>query len=147
VSTPWEDVVAALGRFTSTVLTATGPDGYPVSVRCRPVPAEGGVLRPFLPGWFVAETGPGPASLMAHSHNDELWDLKGFVAKGTLEKAGDELVFRPTTYVLTAGGLRGSVRLLLGSRRAAQRYLDRRDLPRPVIPWDTINQAKHAAPR
>ena len=91
---------------------------------------------------------PGPASLMSHSHNEQLWNLQGFLVRGTLETDGGELVFRPARFVVTAGGGLGDlVRLLRGTRRAASDYLRWRNMHRPRVPWDKIEAAKQSARR
>jgi hypothetical protein len=140
------DLGQALGEFSSVVVTGTDPDGYPASFRCRPEKDPAGVLRLDVPAW--AGLAPGPASVMAHSHNEQLWDLRGFVAKGTLEASGEGLVFRPLTFTRTAGGPPlDTLRFIRACRRTAARYLARRGLARPAVPWDTIKAAKKTLPR
>ena len=147
VSSVWDDTVKAIGRFPSAVLTGTDPDGYPVSVRCQPVPADG-VLRVQRPAWLTVS--PGPASLMSHSHDEQVWKLRGFLARGVLETEGGEgggLAFRPLRFTWTAGGgLRSTIKLFRGTRRAAAGYLQRRDMARPKVPWEIIKAAKERTP-
>lgn len=140
--TAFEQSVAALRDFTDAVLTATDSSGYPVSLRCRPSPSPAeGALRVSAPGWFDGV--PGPASLMCHSHDDELWKLQGFFVRGELDRDGDELVFRPAVFRRSMGGspLDG-LRLARQTRQAANRYLKHRGLERPQVPWQHIEAAK-----
>jgi len=135
----------ALGQFPSAVVTGTDPDGYPVSFRCRPVKDPSGVLRIEVPAW----TGlvPGPASLMAHIHDEQVWNQRSFVSKGTIEVTGDGLVFRPATFAWTMGGSAlDTLRQLRKFRRTAVRYIERRGMAWPAVPWDAIKAAKKATP-
>jgi hypothetical protein len=145
--TPFEQTVRALRRFQSFVLTGVDPAGYPISLRCQPqVDSDTMVLRVTAPAWF--DVRPGPASLMSHSHDEQLWNLQGFLARGTLERTGDTLAFRPTSFAVNAGGGPLDVlRLMRDTRRAAAAYLRRRNLARPRIPWDKVEAAKKLANR
>jgi hypothetical protein len=142
-SATWDAVLAALGEFEMLVLTGRDAAGFPVSLRCRPEPDHATrILRVRPPAWFDAQAGP--ASLMGHSHDAQLWNLRSFLARGTLQPGVDGLVFRPVSWTGTPRGVRGTLRTLLGTRRAAAGYLRRRGLPRPTVPWDTIKAAKRA---
>ena len=79
-----------------------------------------------------------------HSHTDQLWDLRSYLVRGQLKPEGERWVFSPETYTPGAGvtGLGGYVTFLRTSRRNADRYLKKRNLPRPAIPWDQINEVK-----
>lgn len=141
----WAEIEKNLAAFESGVLNATDRQGYPYSVRCRPrQDRSAGVLRLDLP--LGGDIQPGPASLLFHSHNEELWDLKVFLLRGTVEVAGGGRVFRPERPV-TGTGLRAAVRVLIGARKATTAYLKRRGLPRPRIPWDEIEAVKEPTPR
>jgi hypothetical protein len=83
-----------------------------------------------------AEVRPGPASLLAHSHEERLWDLRSMVLLGDLRRANGAWTFEPTRSI--GGGEQHLAALLRGRvtlRRTAPRYLARRDLPRPRIAW------------
>ncbi len=133
----WAEIRRRLRGFSSPVLTGVDGGGYPFSIRCAPELDETQqVLRVSLPGWTGIR--PGPASLLCHSHNQLLWDLRSFLVRGTLEPIGGETwLFRPSRFVpgVGIGGLAGVVRFALAKRRAARRYLERRGLPRPRIDW------------
>ena len=64
--------------------------------------------------------------------------------RGTLAREGSEWTFEPLRYVPGAGveGLRGMVNFVSGSRRNTKRYLNKRGLSRPRIPWKAINEIK-----
>lgn len=135
----WTELVHLLGRFDSAVLTALDPTGHPIATRCRPRADHARrVLRcgPAV-GLQIAD---GPGSLLCHSHDDELWSLRSFLVRGTLQAEGEDLVLTP--HVLVPGtGLRGPLadaRGFLAARRRAGRYLARRALARPRIPWSTL---------
>jgi hypothetical protein len=106
------------------------------------------VLRVQLPAWLAVS--PGPASLRSHSHDEQVWKLRGFLAHGVLETTGGErggLAFRTLRFTWTAGGgLRSTIKLFRGTRRAAAGYLQRRDMARPKVPWEMIKAAKERTP-
>jgi hypothetical protein len=90
----WHEVVRRLPRFSGAVLTGLDSDGDPVSVRCRPtLDQQAQVLRVLVPDGLGMV--PGPAGLLCHQHDDQLWGLKSFVLRGTLERTGHGWVFRP----------------------------------------------------
>lgn len=135
------DAIARHGG--AAVLTAVDPSGYPVSTVCRPVPSpDGSHLVVVAPDWF--EFVDGPASLSAHSHDDKLWNMREFLAKGSVRR-GSTAEFTPISFtVLVTGKI--SLRFLRDTRRAAATHLRRRGLARPTIPWDVIEAAKAATP-
>jgi hypothetical protein len=144
----WAELTALLAEFDSAVLTARDDAGYPSSLRCQPRPDRAAqILR--------LELGPastlraGPASLLCHRHDAQLWNQKVFLARGRLEQDQQGWLFRPTGLVPGAGigGLVGLVRFIIGSRRAASRYLARRGLARPAIPWSEIQAVKQQVER
>src|SRR5258707_682183 len=133
----WAEIRRHLRGFSSRVLTGVDADGYPLSIRCQPEidEAQQG-LRVSLPAW--TRIGPGPASLLCHCHNQLLWNIRSFMVRGTLERAGgDAWLFRPTRFVpgIGVGGLAAMVRFAFAKRRAAGGYLQRRGLSRPRIDW------------
>ena len=144
----WAEIVRELPGFDSTVLSGLDEDGYPISVRCRPEPDPASrTLRVQIgPG---AGLQAGPASLLCHRHDELLWNQRAFLARGTLAEESGGWVFRPTAFVPGAGigGLRGLVRFVIASRRATNRYLAARDLPRPRIPWRDIIAIKEQVAR
>ncbi|HKH12949.1 MAG TPA: hypothetical protein VKA73_17540 [Rubrobacter sp.] len=136
----WPEIEKNLAAFETGVLNATDAGGHPYSVRCRPrQDPSAGVLRLDLGG--EEEIRPGDASLLFHSHDEELWNQKVFLLLGKLEGAGDGLIFRPERPV-GGMGLRSAARMLIGARRTAAAYLKKRGLQRPRIPWNEIEAVK-----
>jgi hypothetical protein len=141
----WPEIVARLPRFGSAVLTGLDANGDPVSVRCQPtLDHRALVLRVAVPD----ELGmvPGPAGLLCHHHNEQLWGLESFLLRGTLEQAGQGWAFRPRQLVpgMETAPLT-NLRLLRACRRTAKRYLAARGLRRPTIPWAHYAQIKRQA--
>lgn len=139
----WDELVRLLPSFESAVLTGLDAEGYPYSVRCKPwTDSSERVLKVRLPAYASVQVGP--ASLLCHSHDENLWNLRSFLVRGTLVREGSEWTFEPQRYVPGAGveGLIGMVNFVTGSRRNTNRYLKKRGLSRPRIPWKAINEIK-----
>lgn len=139
----WNEIVRTIAKYESAVLTFVDSNGFPLSVRCVPeIDGSRQVIRVTLPPDITAQ--PGPASLMSHYHNDQLWNLRGYNVVGELER-GEEgsnrwgLWPRKIISGMDSNPL-GSLRLIRNARRAAQRYLDKRNLPRPTIDWAGIKR-------
>jgi hypothetical protein len=142
----WAEITRHLYQFESAVLSGLDEEGYPFSVRCRPYPdatgAEG--LKVWLPPGTPIRSGP--ASLLCHSHDENLWNLESFLVRGVLVKDAGGWRFEPGRFIpgIGIGGLPAMIRFFLSSRRKASRYLKVRNLARPSIPWDEINAARKA---
>lgn len=139
----WDDILKHLPDFENAVLTGLGEEGYPFSVRCRPRPdEEARVLRVQLPEYVSFR--PSRASLLCHEHDENLWNLKSFLVRGDLRRDGLEWSFYPKKFVpgVAVGGLMGMARFIADSRRTTNRYLKKRGLSRPVVPWKEINAIK-----
>jgi hypothetical protein len=143
----WDDIMKHLPDFESAVLTGVDAEGYPFSVRCWPYPdaAAAEVLRVQLAADTLIQ--PGPASLLCHKHDENLWNLKSFLVRGALSRDERGWKFEPLRFIPGAGigGLPAMARFFIGSRRNAARYLKKRGLARPRIPWDEINAVKKQA--
>ncbi len=141
----WAELEKNLAAFETAVLNSTDPDGYPYSVRCRPrQDPSAGVLRFDLAGGEAVR--PGPASLLCHTHDEELWNQKVFLLTGRLEGVGRERVFRPERPI-GGIGFRAAARMLVGARKTTKAYLKKRGLARPRIPWDEVEAVKERPPR
>jgi hypothetical protein len=142
----WAEITGHLYEFESAVLSGLDEAGYPFSVRCRPYPDASGTeaLKIWLPPGTPVR--PGPASLLCHSHDENLWNLKSFLVRGALVKDAGGWSFEPCRFIpgMGIGGLPAMIRFFISSRRKASRYLKERNLARPSIPWDEINAAKKA---
>jgi hypothetical protein len=142
----WDDIKKHLPDFESAVLTGVDSESYPFSVRCRPDADDAAkVLRVQLPADTPIQ--PGPASLLCHRHDENLWKLKSFLVRGALSRDEKGWKFEPLRFIPGAGigGLPATVRFFTGSRRNAARYLKKRGLARPRIPWGEINAVKKQA--
>jgi hypothetical protein len=88
----------------------------------------------------------GPAGLLCHHHDEQLWSLRSFLLKGTLEQTGHDWVLRPRQLVAGMDTTPlSNLRLLRNGRRTTRRYLAVRGLPRPTIPWAHYQQLKDQA--
>ena len=135
-----------LSRYPSAVLSGLDATGYPCSIRCKPAVDDAGRgLRIAMPRGIALE--PGPASILCHSHNLFLWNLRSFLVRGVLEVSDGSYLFRPVRFVpgIGVGGLLGMIRYVWSKRRAANRYLQERGLPRPRIPWAQLRKFQQDA--
>lgn len=139
----WDEVTKGLAQFPDAVLTGVDADGYPLSIRCQPqVDTPNQVLR--VPMASDIDLQPGPASLLCHSHDENLWKLKAFLIRGQIEPVDGSWVFHPQK-VIPGGGMGGplgDLRTIVEARRTAKRYLTKRGLARPAIPWDKIKATR-----
>ncbi len=143
-----QEIARYLPEFPSAVLSGLDAEGYPYSVRCRPAPGSSTVVpRLVLPTETAIE--PGPASLLCHSHDERLWNLRSFLVRGRLEQVGNGRTFVSERFVPGGGigGPLGTAKAFVGMRRTATRYLHKRGLSRPPIPWDEIEALKGKAQR
>lgn len=142
----WHEIVSNLPKFSSAVLTGTDADGYPFSIRCKPeVDQARQVVRIELSDEVPIQ--PGPTSLLCHSHDELLWDLKAFLVRGRLEQDENGWILWPEKYI-PGGGIEGPVanmRSLFKTRAAANRYLEKRGLSRPSVPWEDIKALRKEA--
>jgi len=138
----WRAITRELRHYDSAVIAARDRDGYPVSVRCVPIPDERtATFAVALPEGLGVESGP--AWLLCHFHDERFWSLRSFGARGSLERTGGSWRFRPARFVPGMGGVAASIRLFVGGRRRARGYLATRGLEPPAIPWDRIIAIKH----
>lgn len=144
----WDEIEKYLPMFESAVLNVADAEGYPYSVRRHPEPDRAaGVLR--LEHTRDYGLRPGPASLLCHSHDENTWNQKIFVLRGSLEQDEDGWAFRPERFVpsIGTGSSLDAVRALMGMRRSTRSYLERRGMTRPRIPWAEIDAVKERAAR
>jgi hypothetical protein len=142
--TIWAAVARELRRYDSAVVVVRDDRGYPVSVRCAPVPDERtATFTVSIPGGLGIALGP--AWLLCHFHDERFWSLRSFGARGLLERAEEDWRFRPTAFVTGVGGIAAAVRMYVGARGRARRYLAARGLKPPEIRWDQLNAIKKQA--
>lgn len=145
---PWRQAISTetAGRvvdFATAVVTFIDEGGYPFSLRCRVEPeGEEGLIRLQLPPAIPVV--PGPAGLLCHSHDEEMWNQQSFTARGAIHREGDAWVFSPESHTegLGQGGLPRMIELMLTGRRRADLYLKARGLPRPEVPWKDLQAIK-----
>lgn len=139
----WDEVTKGLAQFPDAVLTGVDADEYPLSIRCQPqVDTPNQVLR--VPMASGIDLQSGPASLLCHSHDENLWKLKAFLIRGQIEPVDGSWVFHPQKFIPGGGmgGPLGDLRAIVEARRTAKRYLTKRGLARPAIPWDKIKATR-----
>ena len=140
----WDEMRKGLAQFPDAVLTVVGADGYPLNIRCQPqVDEDDRVLR--VQTARGVDLRPGPASLLCHSHDENLWKLRSFLIRGQIEPADDSWVFHPEKFIPGGGmgGPLGALRAIVEARRTAKRYLTIRHLARLAIPWDKIKATRY----
>jgi hypothetical protein len=133
---PLRKIVEELQKHSSAVLAAFDAEGRPILARTTAT-EQGGVLR--LAGLGATSLREGRASLLAHSHDERLGGLSSFAASGELVRDIAGWYFSPKRFIPGQnGGFRASLRFLRTLRRTAAAYLTKRDLPRPVVPWNEL---------
>src|SRR5918995_1771681 len=76
-----------------------------------------------------------------------LYQFESALVRGVLKNDDGGWSFEPVRFIpgMGIGGLPGMIRFFTRSRRNARRYLEKRGLARPRIPWNEINAAKKKA--
>ena len=124
----------ALAKFPDIVLNATDARGYPFSVR-QPggTYADDGTMPLAIPASF--EPVAGPASLLGHFHDDNLWSMKMAMVKGRIEARDGGWVFVTVGYEPP-----NDFKRMLGAKKRAQAYLEKRGLAWPQVNWGSIDR-------
>nr|WP_246315689.1 FAD-binding protein [Kineococcus aurantiacus] len=136
--------VLARERHRTAVLSWAAADGSPRSARVGlldgPGSGEGFLLDVPEREAVVA----GPATLLAHSHDEQLWNQRVTGAWGAVQPTADGWRFTPRR--LAPKFPTSPLGVLAFARRArgtADRYLQRRGLAHPAVDWDAY-EALHA---
>jgi hypothetical protein len=136
----WDDIVKYLGEFPNAVLNVVDDTGYPFSVRCTPEPDSANqVLRIKLPTYSNIQFGP--ASLLCHGHDELMWNLKSFMITGSLERDNESWKLVPRRFIPGIGignFFLGLIKMIRDGRKTTKRYLDKRGITRPKIPWKEL---------
>ncbi len=121
------------------MLSGRAGRGRPVAVRGTPRVDDGRVIWPDPPGTGLVA---GPASVLCHGHDDELWNLRSFQARGRIDRDRDGWVFRAERIVDGTGtaGPFGDLTAFVAARRRAGRWPARRGHARPPIPWAQLTR-------
>nr|BFD87948.1 hypothetical protein StreXyl84_73490 [Streptomyces sp. Xyl84] len=137
---------AQLAAYASAVLAARDDSGAPVLARVRPRATDTGyALR--VPADCAAV--PGPASLLVHRHDHLMNHMHNALVRGQLKESDDGLLLVPDKVVEPMGSGRASdaLGLLRRTKRATDRYLERRGLSRPKVRWDEFRRLADTARR
>ncbi len=131
----WAEISKKVPTFDTLVLTWLDPDGFPFSIRCRPrLDQAGQRILIDVPAGLPIQ--PGPAGLLGHSHNEQMWELKYFLVRGRLEEVeGAWALYPAKLFSGDAAGPLDMFKKLRQARKTSKRYLEKRGLPRPKIPW------------
>lgn len=133
-----------LASFPTVVLTERDVSGHPfsvrVSARVASTPETGVVLVLGCTGSDALAAGPG--SVLCHRHDAQLRSLRSFVLAGDFRRHKDEWVFVPKRLIpgAGAGGPVKNLQFMLAGRHRAGRYLTRRGMSRPAVPWVRLRE-------
>ena len=142
----WQRAAESLNRFGEVVVTALCQEHYPVSIRQRPARYDPrtGEMPVHVPSSLAAK--PGPASVLAHHHNEHLADLRMMQIKGRLEKRDDQWVFVSTAFTPPRRRkFAARWQMAKAMRRSSRRYLTSRGLARPQVNWAAIKNLQQQA--
>lgn len=138
------DVLAA---YPTAVLSTRDSSGAPLLVRTTVTGGPDG-YRVAVPDGVPAAAGP--AGLLVHRHDQQMWGMHNANVRGTLEHRDGGWLLRPDQLVEPASRHRArlgdSLRTVRSCRAATARYLRRRDLPRPRIPWAAYRAIRSTVP-
>ena len=143
----WSEAAKRLADYYEVVVTALDAAGYPVSIRQaapRYGPATGEFAIQWPSGLAVTE---GPATLLCHSHDEKLWNIRQLQIKGRLECRAGQWVFVSTDFRPPPASQLGIfMRLARDMHKSGKRYLDRRGLEKPTVNWEALNALRHRDP-
>ena len=141
------EAAAVLSGYDSAVLAARDAGGHPWLLRVRPDLDPGtGVLGLDVPDDEPVQ--PGPASLLVHRHDEQLWNMSSGVVAGDLVRRDEGWGLVPTRVV--PGASTDPLRMVQGvrgCRRSARQYLERRRLAPPPVDWAAFDALKAEAKR
>ena len=137
-------LVSEIATYPSAVLNGRDGAGYPYSVRCHPQPDA--ATRTLLLPDAAAPLTEGPAGLLCHEHDDHLWRQRSVLIRGRIAREGAGWRFTPEKVIpgLSQSPL-GLGSFFIHARGVAAKYLAKRNLPRPVVPWADIIRIKRQA--
>ncbi|MFJ9561297.1 pyridoxamine 5'-phosphate oxidase family protein [Streptomyces fuscichromogenes] len=137
---------ARLAGFPTAVLAARDASGAPVLARTRPVPTGEGFAVD-VPADCPAAAGP--AALLVHRHDDRLNHMHNALVRGELRASGSGLLLVPAKVVepMGSGRVSDAMSVLRTTKRATDRYLHRRGLPRPRVRWTEFRALAREARR
>jgi Pyridoxamine 5'-phosphate oxidase len=137
---------AVLSDYPTLVLGTRDCDGTPRLQRVRIAGRIGHDLVVDLPDGYIR---PGPASLLGHAHDENLWHLSSAVLLGEIVSSRGRWLFRPTRAVVggaRSGGPLAQLRALHAMRRTAAGYLARHGMSRPAVAWAEFEAIRRSVP-
>lgn len=143
----WSDAAERLADYDEAIVTALDPLGYPVSIR-QPAPHYDPATGEFTVEWptGLAVTA-GPATVLCHSHNEKLWNIKQLQIKGRLDRRAGQWVFVTTDFRRSPTSQLGIfLRLARDMRKSGKSYLGRRGLEKPTVNWKALKALRHRSP-
>ena len=142
----WQLASEWLSRFPEVVVTAFGIEGHPVSVRQHSprYDAQTGEMPVLLPTSVAPVAGP--ANVLAHYHDENLWDLQIVRVKGRLERRDEGWIFISTAFTPPSpAGFKSRWQMAKAMRRSSSRYLAARGLDRPKVNWTVLKSMQRQA--
>jgi hypothetical protein len=124
-----------VAKFAEGVINAVDGDGYPLSVRQTSLAydAATGTMKLTMPESLGAVAGP--ASLLCHFHDDDMWKLRAILLKGQIERRDGAWVF------VTASFEPPSMRKMMKNIGVSWKaYLEKRGLPVPKVDYAVIDE-------
>ncbi|WKU04668.1 pyridoxamine 5'-phosphate oxidase family protein [Micromonospora sp. HUAS LYJ1] len=125
-----------LATYPSVVLATLDAGGAPLLVRTTATAGVDGYRVVVPDGLAPVE---GPASLLVHQHDAQLWNLHNANVRGELVRDAGAWTLRPRRLIEPAARHQprrtDSLRTVRSTRAATRRYLRRRGWKRPTIPW------------
>ena len=125
-------------KFSEGVVTALDSAGYPVSVRQTSLPydAATGTMPLTMPE--ALDVVEGPASLLCHFHDEQLWNMSAIQLRGRIEKRDGKWLFVTTAFIPPS-----MLQLVKNVRAATRKYLADRGLvgdAAPVVNYAAIER-------
>ncbi|MFF5081514.1 pyridoxamine 5'-phosphate oxidase family protein [Actinoplanes sp. NPDC000266] len=138
-----------LAAYPTAVLAARDDTGAPLLIRTNVVSTPSG-YSVAVPADLPVTAGP--ASLLVHRHDDKLDKLHSASVVGTLAPSTDgSWLLTPTRLIEPGtrhkGKVSDQIKLIRGLRAATDRYLTRRGLTRPSVPWAAYRKIRAALPK
>ncbi|GBG37446.1 hypothetical protein [Mycobacterium montefiorense] len=142
----WQLASESLSAFPEVVITTVGIGGHPVSVRQRSprYDAETGEMPVLMPASVAPAAGP--ANVLAHSHDEDLWNLRIVRIKGRLESRDGGWIFVSTAFTPPSPeGFKSRWLMAKAMRRSSSRYLAARGLAHPKVNWTILKRMQRQA--
>lgn len=121
------------------IISHMDEQGHPFTIRCQAtIDAAAQTITVHVADAIALRESR--ASLLFHTHDDLLGNLKSFVLRGQLVQADGTWRFNVSA-VLPGFGVNGNLGDMMTfwrARQSAGRYLKKLGIPRPAIPWEKM---------